>query len=70
MISVGSVTINSYLGGKDGEILKTVSNAKREGGKIIQRSSNKHTQVVNIANATFRSPGPSSANTQTKHIET
>jgi hypothetical protein len=25
MISVGSVTINSYLGGKDGEILKTVS---------------------------------------------
>ena len=35
MISVGSVTINSYLGGKDGEILKTVSNAKREGGKTI-----------------------------------
>ena len=25
MISVGSVTINLYLGGKDGEILKTVS---------------------------------------------
>ena len=29
-----------------------------------------NTQVVNIANATFRSPGPSSGNIQTKNTET
>ena len=34
-------------------VYSRMCHAKREGGKTIQRSLNKHTQVANIANATF-----------------
>ena len=35
-----------------------MNNAKREAGKTIQRSSNKHTQVVNIAFMLYNSHVP------------
>ena len=54
-----TITDLTYLNNANARLVKP-SNGLRK----------KHTQVVNIANATFRSPGPSSGNIQTKNTET